>query len=119
MSTLRSNSDRRAALTEVLLVQLKEIYNMPEPHQRVDVLNTNHQDAALLREFSRVFTGSFNQKSEFRRSENMSKPVTKGEKFNVAELSILRELWGNNYAHVILIAEADSLPIDRALYQKQ
>ena len=43
----------------------------------------------------------------------MSKPVTKGEIFNVAELSILREFWGNNCAHVILLAEADSLPTVR------
>ena len=42
----------------------------------------------------------------------MNKPVTKGEKFNVADLSLLREFWGNNCAHVILTAEADSLPTD-------
>ena len=43
---------------------------------------------------------SFKRKSEFRR------PVT------VADLSLLREFWRNNYAHVILTAEADSLPTD-------
>ena len=43
----------------------------------------------------------------------MSKPVTTGEKFNVAELSILREFWGINNAHVILIAENDRLLTDR------
>ena len=59
--------------------------------------------------------GSFNRKSEFRKAENMSKPVTKGEKFNVAELSLLREFWGNIDAPVILTAEADSLPTDRKL----
>ena len=52
--------------------------------------------------------GSFNQKSEFQRPENLNKPITKGEKLNVADLSLLRECWGNNYANVILIAEADS-----------
>ena len=56
--------------------------------------------------------GSFNPKSEFRRSENLNKPITRGEKFNVAELSLLTEFWRNNYAHVILTAEADSLPTD-------
>ena len=55
---------------------------------------------------------SFNRKSEFQRPENLNKPITKGEKFNVADLSLLREFWGNNCAHVIVTAEADSLPTD-------
>ena len=55
---------------------------------------------------------SFNPKSEFRRPENPNKPITKSEKFNVAELSLLRECWVNNHAHVILTAEAHSLPTD-------
>ena len=38
--------------------------------------------------------------------------MTKGEKFNVADLSHLRAFWGNNFAHVILTAEADSLSTD-------
>ena len=46
--------------------------------------------------------GSFNWKSAFRRPENLNKPVAKSEKFNVADFSLLRELWRNNYAHVIL-----------------
>ena len=37
---------------------------------------------------------SFNWVSEFRKPENLSKLVTKGEKFNVAELSLLKEFWG-------------------------
>ena len=59
--------------------------------------------------------GSFNRTSEFRREENKGKPVHKKEKFNVTKdprLSLLREFWGNNYAHVIMTAEADSLPKD-------
>ena len=32
--------------------------------------------------------------------------------FNVADLSLLKEFWGNNDAHVILTAEADSLSTD-------
>ena len=56
--------------------------------------------------------GSFNRKSEFRRSENLNKPITKGEKFNVAELSLLREFRGNNCAHVIWTAQVDSRPTD-------
>ena len=46
----------------------------------------------------------------------MYKPVSPNEKFNVTndpQLSFLREFWGNNCAHVILTAEADSLPTDR------
>ena len=62
--------------------------------------------------------GSFNQKSEFRRPENLNKPIAKGEKFNVAELSLLRNFLGNNYAHVILTAEADSLPTDARQYMR-
>ena len=57
--------------------------------------------------------GSFNRKSEFQIVENMDKPVTPGEKFNVTNdplLSLLREFWRNNYVNVILTVEADSLP---------
>ena len=39
-------------------------------------------------------------------------PVTRSEKFNVACVSPLKEYLGNNYAHVILTAEADSLSTD-------
>ena len=53
---------------------------------------------------------SFNRKSKFRKAENMYKLVSPNEKFNVTNL--LREFWGNNYAHLILTAEADSLPTD-------
>ena len=42
----------------------------------------------------------------------MNKPVAKSEKFNVADLSFLRDFWVNNYAHVTLTAEADSLSTD-------
>ena len=56
--------------------------------------------------------GSSNRRSEFRKVENMDKPVTKGENFNVAGLSLLQDFWGNNCPHVILTAEADSLPTD-------
>ena len=31
---------------------------------------------------------------------------------NDPRLSLLREFWGNIYAHVILTAEADSIPTD-------
>ena len=56
--------------------------------------------------------GSFNRKSEFRRPEILDKHVAKSEKFNVADLSLLREFWENNYAHVTLTTEADSLSTD-------
>ena len=54
--------------------------------------------------------GSFNRKSEFRKAENFDQLISSIEKFNVTTL--LTEFWGNNYAHVILTAEADSLPTD-------
>ena len=56
--------------------------------------------------------GSFNGKSEFRRLENLKKPFVRGEKFSVADLSLHREFWGKNYAHVFLTAKADSLSTD-------
>ena len=37
--------------------------------------------------------GSFNRKSEFRKPENLNKPVTKGEKFKITELSVPKEFW--------------------------
>ena len=58
---------------------------------------------------------SFKRKSEFRKAENMDKPISLNEKFNVTndpQLSLLREFGRNNYAHVILTAEVDSLPTD-------
>ena len=36
--------------------------------------------------------------------------MAKGEKFNVAELSLLREFWGNISAHVIMTAEDGCFP---------
>ena len=53
--------------------------------------------------------------SEFRKAENMHKRFPPPEKFNVTndpQLSLLTEFWRNNFAHVILTAEADSLPTD-------
>ena len=56
--------------------------------------------------------GSFNQKSEFWKPENLNKPIVISKKFSISGLSLLMEFWGNNHAHVILTAEADSLPTD-------
>ena len=59
--------------------------------------------------------GSFNRKSEFRNVENNDNPIPSSEKFNVIndpQLSLLTEFRRRNYAHVILAAEADSLPTD-------
>ena len=59
--------------------------------------------------------GSCNRKSELREAENMDKPVSPNQKFNVTndrQLSLHTEFWGHNCAHVILTAEADNLPTD-------
>ena len=56
--------------------------------------------------------GSFNRMSEFWKQENLNEPIAKGVKFNIAEVSLLKDLLGNNCAHVILTVEADRLPID-------
>ena len=77
----------------------------------VDLHNVSTYQRSIL--FNNM--GSFSRKSEFRKAENMYKPFSPNEKFNVTndpQLSLLRELWGNNHAHVILTAEADSLPTD-------
>ena len=59
--------------------------------------------------------GSFKKKSVFRKAENIDKPISSNERLNVTNdphLSLLPEFWRNSYAHVILTAEADSLPTD-------
>ena len=69
-----------------------------------DIYNVSTYQCGIL--FNNM--GSFNRKSDFRKAEDMSKPVTQGEKFNVTGLSLLREFWANNDAHVILTVEADA-----------
>ena len=44
-------------------------------------------------------------------NHNLNKPLAKNERY-VADLSLLREFWWNQYAHVILTAGADSLSTD-------
>ena len=66
----------------------------------VDLYNVSTFQCSIL--FNNI--GSFNLKAE-----NMDKPISSSEKFNVTndfQLSLLREFWGHNYAHVILTAEA-------------
>ena len=58
--------------------------------------------------------GSFDRKSEFRKTENMDKPIVPQEKYNVTDhrqLPLLREVMRNSYAHVILTAEAEQLSV--------
>ena len=73
----------------------------------VDLLNVSTYQCSII--FNNM--GSFNRKSEFRKAENMDKPISPNEKFNVTndrQLSLLTEFWGHNCAHVIMTAEADS-----------
>ena len=58
---------------------------------------------------------SFNRKSEFRKPQNLNKPIAKSEKFNVTDLSLLRDFWGNNETPVILTADAKQLLDDYGL----
>ena len=84
---------------------------MREAGPDVDLYNVSTYQCSIL--FNDM--GSFNRKSEFRRVENTHKRVSPQEKFNFTDdrrLSLLREFWGNNYAHVILKEEADSLQTD-------
>ena len=76
-----------------------------------DLYNVSTYQCSIL--FNNM--GSLNRKSEFRKVENMYKPVSPNVKFSVTndpQLSLLKEFWGNNYAHVILTAEGDSFPTD-------
>ena len=47
--------------------------------------------------------------SEFRKPAVLNKPSDK-EKNKIADVSLLKEFWWNNYAHLIWTAEADNLP---------
>ena len=66
--------------------------------QKVELFNVSKYQCSIL--FNNM--GSFSRKSDFRRPENLNKPITNGEKLNVADLSLLKEFSGNNDAHVIL-----------------
>ena len=46
--------------------------------------------------------GSFNRKSEFQKSENLNKPITKGEKFNVADV------WLKEFGNQLRACDFDS-----------
>ena len=77
----------------------------------VDLYNVSTFQCSML--FNTI--DSLNRKSEFRKAQNVDKPNLSNEKFTVTndpQLSFLREFWGNNYAHVILMTEADSLLTD-------
>ena len=77
----------------------------------VDLCNLSTYQCSIL--FNNM--GCFSWKSEFRKAENIDKPISSNEMFNVTNdphLSLLTEFWVNNYAHVILMALADSLPTD-------
>ena len=77
----------------------------------VDFYNVSTYQCSIL--FNNM--GSFNRKSEFRKTENIDKPISSNGKYHVTSdphLSLLTEFWRNNYARVILTAEADSLPTD-------
>ena len=56
--------------------------------------------------------GSFNRKSEFWKPENLNKPIAKSVKYNITDLTFLREFWWTKHAHVIMTAEADSPTTD-------
>ena len=104
----RATSDD--AFTQALFDYSRSVFpqSVRKTGTNVELLNVPTYQCSIL--FNNM--SSFNRKSEFRRPENLNKPITKGEKFNVADLSPLTKSWGNNYAHVILTAEADSLPTD-------
>ena len=74
----------------------------------VELFNVSTYQCSIL--FNNM--GSFNRKSEFRKAENLDRPVAKSEKYNITDVSLLKEFWGNNNAHVILTAEADSSSTD-------
>ena len=92
-------------LTESIIYPLKICEQVGKGVERFNV--STYQCCVL---FNNV--GSFNRKSDFQKPENLNEPIAKCEKINIAELSLLKEFCGNNFAHVIWRAEADNLPTD-------
>ena len=71
----------------------------------VDLYNVSTYQCSIL----------FNNIGFLQQEENIDKAISSSERFNVTNdphLSLLTEFSGNNYAHVILTAEAGSLPTD-------
>ena len=102
----RATSD--AAFTQAWSNYCRNVFSQSvrKTGTNVDIYSVSTYQCSIL--FNHV--GSFNRKSEFRKAE-------KSAKFNVTELSLLREFWVNNDAHVILTSEADSLSTDKNLLE--
>ena len=92
-----SNSDRiHRATPEDEVAQTWFDYDRSVFPQSVRKTGTNVERSNLSTyQCSFVFNnvGSFNRKSEVRKPQNLNKPNAKGEKFNVADWSLLREFW--------------------------
>ena len=111
VANLRIRKDQATTITHkhgLIIAELSSRNPSKKTGTNVDIYNVPAYQCSIL--FNNM--GSFTRKSEFRKPESLDKPITKGEKFNVDELSLLTEFWRNNDAHVILTPEADSLPTD-------
>ena len=109
LQEFHSNSDKthRAtsddAFTQACFDESRSVFPQPVGKTRtnVELLNVPTYQCNIL--FKNM--GSFNRKSEFWRPVNLNTLITEGEKFNVADLSLLREFWENNYAPVIQLID--------------
>ena len=91
------------------MVQLQSIYfpqSVKKIGANVELFHMSTYQCSIL--FNNMV--SFKRKGEFRKPQNLNKPIAKNERYYVTDLTLLREFWGNSYAHVVLTAEADSLP---------
>ena len=80
------------------------------PQSRPQVGDDVETHAATTYQLSAAFLNL----GSFQRTTSVTNPVT-GERRNMRQpnLNMLVELWGNNYAHIILTAEAGTLPTDK------
>ena len=63
----------------------------------VELFNVSTYQCSIL---FNIF-GSFNRKGQFRKPENLNKPITYGENFNITELSRLKEFCRETLTHML------------------
>ena len=108
-----SNADKmhRAALDDQYLQEWFDFFrpsflqSVWKTGTNVDIYNVPMYKCCIL--FNRM--GDFHWNREFRKPAILNKPLDE-EKYNIADVSLLKEFWWNNYAHLIWTAEADTLP---------
>ena len=106
----RATSDDDFSLSVVWKCLRKCLPTIREDKQAQTLISRTCQRTSVA--FCSFNMGSFNPKSEFRKPENLNKPIAKGEKTILQICHFSENSRENNYAHVIMTAEADSLTTD-------